>query len=145
MIGGTITPPPLALIFRWFKFTLKPPDTMACGNFLLSIWNTSHWIFLSNLDSRHLENVLWQLVATFERCQFVATPGLFDYFSKNRPLQKSKISQNNACRPNIGIYPKVGRYIGYMIGSFFWSATHFKGGMSQAVQKVLFFDTFMMV
>ena len=30
-------------IFRWFKFTLKPPYTVAHGNFLSAIWGTSHW------------------------------------------------------------------------------------------------------
>ena len=32
-------------IFRWFKFTLKPPNSMARGNFFLAIWDTSHWNF----------------------------------------------------------------------------------------------------
>ena len=41
-------------LFRWLKFTLKPPNSMAIGNFFLAIWDTSHWNFLSNLDSRHL-------------------------------------------------------------------------------------------
>ena len=31
------------LVFRWFKFTLKPPYTVASGNLLLAIWDTSHW------------------------------------------------------------------------------------------------------
>ena len=31
------------LIFRWFKFTLKPPYTIMHGNLLLAIWDTSHW------------------------------------------------------------------------------------------------------
>ena len=31
------------LIFRWFKFTLKPPYTVVSGNLLLAIWDTSHW------------------------------------------------------------------------------------------------------
>ena len=30
-------------LFRWFKFTLKPPYTIASGNLLLAIWDTSHW------------------------------------------------------------------------------------------------------
>ena len=33
----------LVLLFRWFKFTLKPPYTVANGNFLSAIWGTSHW------------------------------------------------------------------------------------------------------
>ena len=30
-------------VSRWFKFTLKPPYTIAHGNLLLAIWDTSHW------------------------------------------------------------------------------------------------------
>ena len=29
-------------LFRWFKFTLKPPYTVAIGNFFWAIWDTSH-------------------------------------------------------------------------------------------------------
>ena len=30
-------------LLRWFKFTLKPPYTIASGNLLSAIWDTSHW------------------------------------------------------------------------------------------------------
>ena len=30
-------------IFRWLKFTLKPPYTVVSGNLLSAIWDTSHW------------------------------------------------------------------------------------------------------
>ena len=30
-------------IFRWFKFTLKPPNSMVYGNSFSAIWDTSHW------------------------------------------------------------------------------------------------------
>ena len=30
-------------IFRWFKFTLKPPYTITHGNLLMAIWDTFHW------------------------------------------------------------------------------------------------------
>ena len=33
------------IFFRWFKFTLKPPYTVAIGNFCSAIWDTSHWNF----------------------------------------------------------------------------------------------------
>ena len=33
----------LKRVFRWFKFTLKPPYTVAHGNFSSAIWDTSHW------------------------------------------------------------------------------------------------------
>ena len=35
-IGGII-------FIRWFKFTLKPPYTVASWNLLSAIWDTSHW------------------------------------------------------------------------------------------------------
>ena len=33
----------LVMLFRWFKFALKPPYTVAHGNLLSAIWDTSHW------------------------------------------------------------------------------------------------------
>ena len=32
-------------VFRWFKFTLKPPNSIRHGYLLLAIWDTSHWNF----------------------------------------------------------------------------------------------------
>ena len=32
-------------IFRWFKFTLKPPYSIARGKLRLAIWDTSFWTF----------------------------------------------------------------------------------------------------
>ena len=34
-----------SLIFRWFKFTLKPPYSIAHDNLRLAIWDTSFWTF----------------------------------------------------------------------------------------------------
>ena len=31
---------------RWFKFTLKPPYSIAHDNLRLAIWDTSFWTFL---------------------------------------------------------------------------------------------------
>ena len=33
------------LIFRWFKFALKPPYSIACSKLWLAIWDTSFWAF----------------------------------------------------------------------------------------------------
>ena len=30
-------------VFRWFKFTLKPPYRITHENLLSLIWDTSHW------------------------------------------------------------------------------------------------------
>ena len=36
----------LVLVFRWFKFTLKPPYSIACDKLRLAIWDTSICTFL---------------------------------------------------------------------------------------------------
>ena len=33
------------LVFRWFKFTLKPPYSIAHDKLRLAIWDTSYWTF----------------------------------------------------------------------------------------------------
>ena len=33
------------LIFRWFKFTLKPPYSIARGKLRLAFWDTYFWTF----------------------------------------------------------------------------------------------------
>ena len=33
------------VIIRWFKFTLKPPYSIAHGKLRLAIWDTSFWTF----------------------------------------------------------------------------------------------------
>ena len=40
------------LIFRWFKFTLKPPYSGAHEHSLLAIWDTSHWSFFVKFGLR---------------------------------------------------------------------------------------------
>ena len=32
-------------IFRWFKFTLKPPNSITHDKLRLAIWDTSFWTF----------------------------------------------------------------------------------------------------
>ena len=59
ILGGGVThlghPEHKSSIFRWFKFTLKPPYTIASGNLLSAIWTLPIGLLLSNLDSRQLE------------------------------------------------------------------------------------------
>ena len=35
----------MCLVFRWFKFTLKPPYSIMHGKLRLVIWDTSFWTF----------------------------------------------------------------------------------------------------
>ena len=75
-------------IFRWFKFTLKPPNSMAHGNFFSAIWDTSHWNFLSNLDSRQLMTSPRTLFG-----QFLATQGCLSNLPKKDAFRKSNFSR----------------------------------------------------
>ena len=40
------------LIFRWFKFTLKPPYSGVSERSLSAIWDTSHWNFFVKFGLR---------------------------------------------------------------------------------------------
>ena len=42
----------LNVIFKWFKFTLKPPYSGASERSLYAIWDTSHWNFLVKFGLR---------------------------------------------------------------------------------------------
>ena len=45
VLGEQITGLHDGIIFRWFKFTLKPPYSGVSEHSLLAIWDTSHWNF----------------------------------------------------------------------------------------------------
>ena len=49
LVGGGEGPPP---IFRWFKFTLKPPIVVARDNLRLAIWDISFWTFFVKFGHR---------------------------------------------------------------------------------------------
>ena len=45
--------------FRWFNFILKPPYTIAIGNFFSAIWDTSHWNFFVKFCLKTAYNIYW--------------------------------------------------------------------------------------
>ena len=45
-LGGCVESRDLRLLFRWFKFTLKPPNRITRDKLWLAIWDTSFWTFL---------------------------------------------------------------------------------------------------
>ena len=68
-------------VFRWFKFTLKPPYSITHGKLRLAIWDTSFWTFLAQIWTQGtLRHILGPILVIFEICQFLMIPGLF---SKN--------------------------------------------------------------
>ena len=52
----------VALVFRWFKCKLKPPNSMVIENFFLAIWDTSHWNFFCQIWT---QDTLWHLRGPF--------------------------------------------------------------------------------
>ena len=79
-------------LFRWFKFTLKPPNSITHGNLLSAIWDTSHWNFFVKFGLKTAwqisYEILWSLLTyvNFRRLQ-----GHLSTFAKIRGLQKIKV------------------------------------------------------
>ena len=81
-------------VFRWFKFTLKPPYSIAHDKLWLAIWDTSFWTFRLKFGHKGtLRHMLGPILVIFEICQFLTIPGPFEYFPENGGLRKSKFSQ----------------------------------------------------
>ena len=71
-------------VFRWFKFTLKPPYSITCGKLQLAIWDTFFLDFLAQIWTQGtLRHILGPILIIFEICQFLMIPGPFEYFSEN--------------------------------------------------------------
>ena len=82
----------LPLLFRWFKFTLKPPYRITLDKLWLTIWDTSFWTFWLKFGTQGtLRRILGPILVIFEICQFLEIPGLFKYFSENGWSQKIKV------------------------------------------------------
>ena len=80
------------LVFRWFKFTLKPPYSIAHGKLRLAIWDTffsTFWLKFGHKGT--LRHILGPILVIFEICQFLTIPGPFEYFSENGWSQKIKV------------------------------------------------------
>ena len=79
-------------LFRWFKFTLKPPNSITHGNLLLAIWDTSHWNIFVKFGLKtawHISyDILWSLLTyvNFWRLQ-----GHLSTFAKIWGPQKIKV------------------------------------------------------
>ena len=114
------------IVFRWF--TLKPPYTIGVGNFFSAIWNTSHWISLSNLDSRHLMTSPRTLFGQIWNMSILASLGMFEISAKMGTFTKSKISWKqcaNFCFFRFHIRSKDEWATWW--DHFWWGATHLRG------------------
>ena len=118
--------------------TLKPPYGIIHRHLLSAIWDTSHWIFLSNLDSRQLETFPMTSMTNFEIYQLLDSPGPFKYFWQIGCLQKINFFLNEGVTTlqlNLrerGIGGQVPRlYDGTILGA----ATHLGGSVGHQKQR----------
>ena len=77
-------------VFRWFKFTLKPPNRITHDKLWLAIWDTSFWTFWLKFGHKGPWDILGPILVIFKICQFLTIPGPFEYISENGWSQKIK-------------------------------------------------------
>ena len=79
-------------IFRWFKFTLKPPYRIAIGNFFSAIWDTSHWNFLVKFGLKTAWDMSYDiLLSLLKFVNFWRLQGHLSILAKIGCLQKIKV------------------------------------------------------
>ena len=75
------------IIFRWFKFTLKPPNRITCDKLRLAIWD-----FFGRIWTQWtLRHILGPILVIFDICHFLTIPGPFECFWENGWSQKIKV------------------------------------------------------
>ena len=88
--GGNL--PAFHWVFRWFKFTLKPPYRIAIGNFFSAIWDTSHWNFLVKFGLKTAWDMSYDiLLSLLKFVNFWRLQGHLSILAKIGCLQKIKV------------------------------------------------------
>ena len=79
-------------VFRWFKFTLKPPYSGAHECSLLAIWDTSHWNFFVKFGLRTAWDISYDiLLSLLKFVNFWRLQGCLSILAKIGCLQKIKV------------------------------------------------------
>ena len=79
-------------IFRWFKFTLKPPYSGASERSLLAIWDTYHWNFFVKFGLRTAWDMSYDiLLSLLKFVNFWRLQGRLSILAKIGCLQKIKV------------------------------------------------------
>ena len=79
-------------VFRWFKFTLKPPYSGASEHSLLAIWDTSHWNFFVKFGLRTAWDISYDiLLSLLKFVNFWRLQGRLSILAKIGCLQKIKV------------------------------------------------------
>ena len=81
-------------VFRWFKFTLKLPNSITLSKLRLAIWDTSFWNFFGHIWTQWtLRHILGPTLVIFDIWHFLKISGPFEYFQKMGALRKSHFTQ----------------------------------------------------
>ena len=129
-------------IFRWFKFTLKPPNSIMSGNLLLAIWDTSHCNFFVKFGLKtawHISyDILWSLLTyvNFWRLQ-----GHSSTFAKIQGPQKIKVSRwrSDQWSMRLGGFRWADNWATWWY-HFFGGVTHLRGAGGRHKKKGIFQD-----
>ena len=79
-------------LFRWFKFTLKPPYSGASEHSLSAIWDTSHWNFFVKFGLRTAWDISYDiLLSLLKFVNFWRLQGRLSILAKIGCLQKIKV------------------------------------------------------
>ena len=131
-------------LFRWFKFTLKPPYTVAHGNLSLAIWYTSHWTSFVKFGLKTAwdisYDILWPIL---KYVNFWQLQGHLSNLSKKDAFRKSIFSRwrSNKASTRLGVLGgQVPRLYGGTI--FGGGVTHLGHPVGHLAQKFHFLDTF---
>ena len=80
------------LLFRWFKFTLKPPYSRASERSLSAIWDTSHWNFFVKFGLKTAWDISYDiLLSLLKFVNFWRLQGHLSILAKIGCLQKIKV------------------------------------------------------
>ena len=84
-------------------------------------------------------------MVTFDICQLLATPGLFEYFCQNMvPSENQSFLDEGATSGRRGLGILDGQMTGLHDGTIFWGGYDTLKGVPGAVKKIAFFSTFAM-
>ena len=128
--------------FRWFKFTLKPPNSITCGNLLSAIWDTSHWNFFVKFGLKtawHISyDILWSLLTYVN---FWQLQGHLSTFAKIWGPQKIKVfSMKKRSVVNKAWGFRWADNWATWWYHFLGGATHLRGGRGRQKKKGIFQD-----
>ena len=86
------------------------------GNFFLAFWHTFHWNCCQIWSQDSLRHLLGVLLVNFDICQFLATPGPFEYFDQNLGSSENQFFLNEGATGHQSILGVLGGQVPRLYG-----------------------------